>query len=88
MTDFSQYIECHYWDGKHPHIAGRRIRVAWIVEQVQERGIPIPTLAKQIRLSEEVIQIALAYYAEHQAEIDASEQDADSDEFRQRLYQH
>ena len=64
-------------DGK-PRIAGRGIKVANIVAWHQERGMSVADIADEYDLTMADVYAALAYYYDHQAEMDAQQQADDA----------
>jgi uncharacterized protein (DUF433 family) len=57
--------------GGKPHIAGRRIGVHDIVIAHLQLGEPVAEIAENYSLNLSEIYAALAYYYDHQSEIDA-----------------
>jgi uncharacterized protein (DUF433 family) len=83
--DVTNYIEFKFWDGKHPHIIGRRVRVSWIAYYMRDNKWGISDLARELSLTENEVAAAILYYAQHKDEIDALEQ-AEKEEYR-HLYE-
>jgi uncharacterized protein (DUF433 family) len=71
--DVTRYIEFKFWEGKHPHIAGRRVRVSWIAHYLRDNDIGISDLARDLSLTENQVAAAMLYYEQHQEEIEAVE---------------
>ena len=61
--------------GGKPHIAGHRITVQNIVIWHERMGLSADEIATEYRLTLADIYAALAYYYDHQAEIDAAIKD-------------
>lgn len=58
--------------GFKPHIEGTRIKVQQIVEYHERYGWSSEKIATSFHLTVEQVDAALAYYAEHKAEIDSA----------------
>jgi len=71
--------------GGKPRIAGRRITVADIASLYCRMRQPLETIAQDYELSLASVHAAMAYYYDHQAEIDQSiaASEAFAEEFRQ-----
>lgn len=72
-TDLSLYIDTEFFDGRQPHIKGRRIPVSVIVYTAQENNFTHADLMRNFDLSHAEVAAALLYYDEHHLEIDAEE---------------
>jgi uncharacterized protein (DUF433 family) len=70
--------------GGKPRIVGRRITVADVVIMYLRLGQPLETIAQDYELSLASVHAAMAYYYDHQIEIDQSITDSESfaEEFR------
>lgn len=70
--------------GGKPRIAGRRITVADIVLLYLRMGHSIESIAQEYELSLAAVHAAMAYYYDHQSEIDQSiaESEAFAQQFR------
>lgn len=64
--------------GGRPHLAGTRLSVADVVLMHFRLGHSIAEIAGTYALSLAAVHAALAYYYDHQAEIDASIRDDDA----------
>jgi uncharacterized protein (DUF433 family) len=71
--------------GGKPRIAGRRITVADVAILYLRMGQPLETIAEDYELPLASVHAAMAYYYDHQAEIDQSIADSEvfAEEFRQ-----
>ncbi|MBF6591229.1 MAG: DUF433 domain-containing protein [Ktedonobacterales bacterium] len=63
--------------GGEPHIAGHRIAVSHIAIWIVYQGESIPHIADEFHLTLGEIHAALAYYYDHQDEIDRAIADSD-----------
>lgn len=57
-----------------PHVAGRRVSVRHVREQVEERGLTPQTVADRLELDVADVYRALAYYHDNPDEMHAVEQ--------------
>lgn len=72
--------------GGRPRIAGRRITVADIVILYLRMERSIETIAQEYELSLAAVHAAMAYYYDHQSEIDQGI--AESEAFAEELHQN
>jgi uncharacterized protein (DUF433 family) len=79
--NLTHYIEFKFWEGKHPHIVGRRVRVSWIAYYMRDNDWGISDLARELTLTENEVAAAVLYYEQHKDEVDALEQ-AEKEEYR------
>lgn len=82
--NLTDYIESRFWEGQHPHIRNRRVRVSWIAAYAHTWGISQTAL--DLSLTESQVAAALLYYEQHKAEIDALE--SAEEEAYKHLYEH
>lgn len=73
MTDETPELIDAYYFGDRPHIRDRRIPVATLATAARVNGYDAAALAHHFTLTEAEAQAALAYYAEHKAEIDVQQ---------------
>jgi uncharacterized protein (DUF433 family) len=71
-VDLSKYIDTQFF-GVRPHIRGRRVPVAMIVNRMRANHWTIAETAYDFTLAEAEISAALLYYEEHKEEIDQQE---------------
>ena len=71
-VDLSKYIEMR--NGR-ANIRGRRLPVAFIAGAVRINGLSNSEIAFEFTISETQVAAALLYYYEHQAEIDAQDEE-------------
>lgn len=64
--------------GGEPHIAGRGVTVREIVRAHVVLGAGIADLTRALRLSRAEVYAALAYYYDHQSELEGSQSEEDS----------
>ncbi len=62
-------------EGFEPHIEGRRIKVKQIALHYEHFGWPVEEITEAFRLSRAQIHAALAYYYDHQEEIEQALRD-------------
>lgn len=74
MVDLRKYIEVRLFD-ERPHIRGRRIPVATIVQRMRSNHWTIAETAEDFSLSEAEVSAALLFYEEHKEEIDRQEEE-------------
>ncbi|MCD4686829.1 MAG: DUF433 domain-containing protein [Anaerolineae bacterium] len=72
VVDLSKYIDTQFF-GDRPHVRGRRIPVATIVQRAQANNWTITQTAYDFSLSEEEVLAALLYYKEHQDRLEQQE---------------
>jgi uncharacterized protein (DUF433 family) len=70
ITAFEHIVSNPELAGGKPHIAGHRITVQQIVVWHEQMGYSVDEIATQYDLTLSEIYSALAYYYDHQAEID------------------
>ena len=73
-VDLRKYVERRLFENR-PHIRGRRIPVAMIVRRARANHWTVAETAYDFTLSEAEVLAAMLYYEEHQAEIDAQEEE-------------
>lgn len=72
-THLSEYIDTEFFNGRQPHIRGRRIPVAVIAYNSEKGGDSVADLMRNFDLSQDEVIAALVYYVEHRTEIDTVE---------------
>lgn len=70
-THLSQYIDTEFFNGRQPHIKGRRVPVWVIAYAARGNGWGVADLMENFTLSEPEVIAALLYYDDHADEIDA-----------------
>jgi uncharacterized protein (DUF433 family) len=73
-VDLRKYIEVRLFDDR-PHIRGRRIPVATIVQRMRLNHWTIADTAEDFALSEAEVSAALLFYEENREIIDRQEQE-------------
>jgi uncharacterized protein (DUF433 family) len=72
-VDLGKYIETRLF-GERPHLRGRRVPVAMVVQRMRANDWTIAETAYDFTLSEAEVTAAILYYEEHKALIDAQEE--------------
>ena len=85
-VDLGKYIEIRLF-GERPHLRGRRVPVAMVVQRMRANNWTIAETAYDFTLSEAEVTAAILYYEEHKDLIDGQEIEA-AQEYEEMKRQH